>query len=46
MRRPFDPEDGWPEVTTTEWLGTVLVAILVVLSLWGLLVLSTGLTPE
>ena len=43
MRRPFDPRDGWPEVTTTEWLGSILVAILVVVSLWGLVVLSIGL---
>ena len=34
MRHPLDPRDGWPQVTTAQFLGYVLLALGIVIGAW------------
>lgn len=40
MRHPLDPRDGWPVVSVWEFLGTVAVAVGIVIALWAAIVLT------
>lgn len=34
MRHPLDPRDGWPVVTTAQFVGYVLLAVAIVAFAW------------
>ena len=38
MRHPLDPRDGWPQVSTLEFLGYLLAAFAIVGITWILAV--------
>lgn len=46
MKRLFDPRDGWPVITRREFVGEVILAVLIIATLWAMTLFAYGVAPE